>query len=156
MILDSLDNWAQYSAAPAWRAAFEFLTALGPDAEPGQREVLGRDVFVNIFEFETKNLLDTVLEAHRDYVDIHVALTGPEVQGRFSLAEVEEKTPYDPESDSLTHHHPDRFNALFTLSPGMFAAYFPQDAHLTQGKTDPFPAARLKAVAKVRAALLRP
>lgn len=156
MILDSLDNWTHYSAAPAWRAAFEFLTSLAPDTAPGQYEVLGRDVFVNVFEFETKNLLDTVLEGHRDYVDIHVALTGPEVQGRFSLAEVQEKSPYDPERDAADYHHPDRFNALFTLSPGMFAAYFPQDAHLTQGKTDPFPAARLKAVAKVRVALLRP
>lgn len=156
MILDSLDNWRQYSALPAWQLAFGFLRTLTPDAPLGEQELQGRDVYANIFEFETKNLLDTVLEAHREYVDIHVALTGPEVMGRFALAELAEKTPYDAQRDALTYHHPDRFGALFTLQPGMFAAYFPQDAHLTQGKTDPQAAPRRKAVVKVRAALLVP
>lgn len=156
MILDSLDNWRCYCALPAWELAFGFLRSLKPDAPLGEQELQGRDVYANIFEFQSKNLLDTTLEVHREYVDIHLPLTGAEVMGRFSLAELEEKTPYDPVADALTCHHPDRFGALFTLAPGMFAVFFPQDGHLTQGKTDPQVSTQRKAVVKVRAALLIP
>lgn len=157
MILDSLDNWQQYSTKPAWSQAFAFLQNLPQDAEPGEHVIFegeGRDVYAVVFDFSSKNLLDTTLEAHRTYVDIHVPLSGPEVHGRFALSELLDKGPYDAEADAMQYHHPDRFNALFTLAPGMFAAYFPQDGHLTQGKTDPRVQTLRKVVVKVRAALL--
>jgi YhcH/YjgK/YiaL family protein len=109
-----------------------------------------------VFDFETKNLLDTTLEAHREYADVHVPMTGPEVHARFALEELAEKAPYDPAKDAAQFHHPDRFNALFTLHPGQFALYLPHDAHLSQCKTSPAPQTLRKAVVKIRAGLLRP
>lgn len=156
MILDSLDNWRHYSALPAWQQAFEYLQTLGPESPLGEHPIAGRDVYAVVFDFQSKNLLDTTLESHRHYMDIHMPLTGAEVHGRFSLAELQEKTPYDADADATSYHHPDRFNALFTLSPGLFAAYFPHDAHLSQGKTDPRVQTLRKVVVKVRAELLRP
>ena len=160
MILDALENWRQYSALPAWEHAFAWLTAVAPDIEPGEHLIEGRDLYAVVFDFQTKNLLDTTLEAHRVYADIHLPLPapmgGPEVQARFALAELQEKTPYDPARDAAFYQHPDRFNALFTLHPGQFALYLPQDAHLSQCKTTPAPAALRKVVVKVRAELLRP
>ena len=159
MILDSLENWQQYSTNPAWKQAFTFLQNLPKDAAPGEHvlvEGAGRVVYAVVFDYSSKNLLDTTLEAHRVYVDIHMPLTGPEVHGRFALSELLDKGPYDAATDSMQYHHPDRFNALFTLAPGMFAAYFPQDGHLSQGKTDPRVQNLRKVVVKVRADLLHP
>lgn len=156
MIFDALANWPLYNARPAWKQAFERLLALGPDTEPGEYEVDGRDVYVVVFDTTTKALLDTTLEAHRNYADIHLPLTGPEVHARFALDGLAENTPYDPARDAATYVHPDRFTALFTLHPGHFALYLPGEAHLSQGKVDPRPQPLRKAVAKVRAELLRP
>lgn len=156
MIFDALANWPLYSARPAWKQAFEGLLALGPDSEPGEYEVDGRDVYVVVFDTTTKALLDTTLEAHQNYADIHLPLTGPEVHARFPLAGLAVNTPYDPARDAATYVHPDRFTALFTLHPGHFALYLPGEAHLSQGKVDPRPQALRKAVAKVKAELLLP
>lgn len=156
MILDALESWKQYGSGPAWEAAFAWLAGLTPESEPGETELIGRNVYGIVFDTPTKALLDATVEAHRLYADIHLPLSGPEVHARFPLAELAEKTPYDPERDAATYEHPDRFAALFTLHPGQFALYLPGDAHLTQGKADPRPTTLRKAVVKVRAELLRP
>ncbi len=165
MILDALANWPLYSALPAWKRAFSWLEALTPETALGEHDIDFSDgpsggIYAMVFDFETKNLLDTTLEAHRVYADIHVPLPtprgGPEVHARFSLEELAEKTPYDTGKDAAFFHHPDRFNALFTLHPGQFALYLPQDAHLSQCKTSPAPQSLRKVVLKIRAELLRP
>lgn len=161
MILDALENWQIYSDRPAWRKAFEWLQALTPDTALGEHAIdlcgNGRaDMYAVVFDFQTKNLLDTTLEAHRVYADLHVPLTGPEVHARFCLEELSEKSAYDEARDALDYNHPERFNALFTLHPGQFALYLPHDAHLSQCKTTPAPQSLRKAVVKIRAELLLP
>ena len=176
MILDALANWQLYSDRPAWRQAFAWLQTITPDTALGEHAIagpnalggsadgsagdstgeLGCDIYAVVFDFETKNLLDTTLEAHRVYADLHIPLTGPEVHARFALEELEEKTAYDPATDAAHFHHPERFNALFTLHPGQFALYLPGDAHLSQCKTTPAPQLLRKVVVKVRAELLLP
>ncbi len=176
MILDALANWRLYSDRPAWKQAFAWLQTITPDTAPGEHAIAGdgsaggsaagsaggsaggagRDLYAIVFDFQTKNLLDTTLEAHRVYADLHIPLTGPEVQARFALEELEEKTAYDAATDAAHFHHPERFNALFTLHPGQFALYLPGDAHLSQCKTTPAPASLRKVVVKIRAELLLP
>ncbi|MHC1702010.1 MAG: YhcH/YjgK/YiaL family protein [Humidesulfovibrio sp.] len=164
MILDALANWQLYGSRPAWKQAFAWLEALAPDTAPGEYAIDsnggGRDIYALVFDFETKNLLDTTLEAHRVYADLHAPLPapvgGPEVHARFALEELAEKSPYDAARDATLFHHPDRFNALFTLHPGQFALYLPHDAHLSQCKTTPAPQALRKVVVKIRAELLLP
>jgi YhcH/YjgK/YiaL family protein len=156
MIFDALPNWQLYSALPAWKQAFARLETLGPETEPGEYEIDGRDVYLIVFDTTTKALLDTTLEAHQVYADIHLPLTGPEVHARFPLAALAETAPYDQAKDATLYLHPDRFTALFTLHPGHFALYLPGEAHLSQGKVDPRPQPLRKAVVKVRAELLRP
>jgi YhcH/YjgK/YiaL family protein len=156
MIFDSLENWPLYGDKPAWKRAFGFLTSMDPGIAPGEYELEGRDIYAVVFDCTTKALLDTTLEAHRIYADLHLPLSGPEVHARFPLAGLEENTPYDAAKDAATYHHPDRFTALFTLHPGHFALYLPHEAHLSQGKTDPRPQALRKVVVKLRAELLRP
>jgi YhcH/YjgK/YiaL family protein len=163
MILDALANWQLYSTRPAWLKAFAWLQDLTTGTALGEHLIDagdGKDIYAIVFDFETKNLLDTTLEAHRVYADIHVPLPapagGPEVHARFALEELAEKSPYDEAKDAALFQHPDRFNALFTLHPGQFALYLPGDAHLSQCKTTPAPQRLRKVVVKIRAELLRP
>ncbi|MDR3641865.1 MAG: YhcH/YjgK/YiaL family protein [Humidesulfovibrio sp.] len=156
MILDALANWPLYSALPAWQQAFSFLTGLQPGVAPGEYPIEGRDIYAIVFDCTTKALLDTTLEAHQVYADLHLPLSGPEVHARFLKADLEETVPYDPKKDAAQYRHPDRFTALFTLHPGQFALYLPHEAHLSQGKTDPRPQALRKVVVKLRADLLHP
>lgn len=154
MILDALENWRAYSAQPAWKLACERLLTLTPETEPGEYELQGRDIYLVVFDTTTKALLDTTIEAHRVYADLHLPLSGPEVQARFPLSALAEKTPYDEARDAQCFEHPDRFTALFTLHPGTFALYLPGEAHLSQGKVDPRPQPLRKAVVKIRTELL--
>ncbi|MDP3428205.1 MAG: YhcH/YjgK/YiaL family protein [Humidesulfovibrio sp.] len=168
MILDELANWGLYSTRPAWEQAFAWLQTITLETAPGEHEIAcadsnsggNKDIYAMVFDFKTKNLLDTQLEAHRVFADIHVPLPaplgGPEVHARFALEELDEKQPYDAAKDAAFFHHPERFNALFTLHPGQFALYLPGDAHLSQGKTTPAPASLRKVVVKIRAELLLP
>lgn len=156
MILDALDNWRLYDLGPAWKRAFGFLASLAPDIAPGEYPLEGRDIYASVFDCTTKALLDTTLEAHRVYADIHLPLSGPEVHSRFLAAGLDVREPYDADRDAAFYHHPDRFTALFTLAPGNFALYLPHEAHLSQGKTDPRPQPLRKVVIKVRAELLVP
>lgn len=165
MILDELANWRLYSTRPAWEQAFAWLQTMTPETALGEHAIGcdgggARDIYAIVFDFQTKNLLDTQLEAHRVYADIHVPLPaplgGPEVHARFALEELDEREPHDAAKDAVFFHHPERFNALFTLHPGQFALYLPGDAHLSQGKTTPAPASLRKVVVKIRAELLLP
>ncbi len=155
MILDTLDNWRLYGAQSAWARAFGFLVSLDPTVEPGEYAIEGRDIYATVFDCTTKALLDTTLEAHRIYADIHAPISGPEVHARFLSAGLQEREPYEAGRDVVLYHHPDRFTALFTLAPGSFTLYLPHEAHLSQGKVDPRPQPLRKVVVKIRAELLR-
>lgn len=46
--------------------------------EKGSHTIDGDDLFVNIVEYETTNAADRFWEAHRQYLDLHFMLRGPE------------------------------------------------------------------------------
>lgn len=155
MILDQLENWPGYFGLPAWRRAMEHVAGLGPDIAAGEYEISGRDIFVRVFRYLTRPREQAVLEAHRSYTDIQVMLAGEEFLGRYPARELAVKTPYDPAADVEFYAHPADLTTAWLLRPGMFAVFFPQDAHLSQGQ-NLAPAEVCKAVVKVRCELLRP
>ncbi|MEW5775048.1 MAG: YhcH/YjgK/YiaL family protein [Thermodesulfobacteriota bacterium] len=155
MILDQMDNWPGYCALPAWGEAMRFVAGLGPDTPDGDYELRGRDIWARVFSYTTKPLPDGVLEAHREYVDVQALLAGQEIQVRCPVRDLRVRTAYDPAADVEFFEHPAAYPATWLLVPGMFAAFFPQDAHLTQGMMAA-PAPVKKVVAKVRCALLTP
>ena len=156
MIIDRIDHWRGYSAAPAWARAFGFLTTVTPLIDDGTRSIVGTDVEARIMSYRTKERAAAVLEAHREYVDIQVMLAGTESIEWFPAAGLTVATPYDPARDAELYVPPAHGAARFMLEPGMFAVFFPTDAHLTQIMVGPAPALVRKVVIKVRAALLAP
>ena len=85
---------------------------------------------------------EAVLESHRKMIDIQIPLTGDETMGYSPLKELK-PTPYDETKD--ISFYKECSGSFVTVKKGMFAIFFPQDAH-APGVT---PTALKKAVFKI-------
>jgi len=75
----------------------------------------------------TKELHQGRWEAHRRYIDIQYLVSGIERIGYTPVANLALTTPYDEDKDVAFYQgHGD----ILTLEPGMFAVFFPHDAHM--------------------------
>ena len=147
MIIDTLENCSRYeSLHPRFKAAFDFLKRPGIEATPvGRVEVDGTQLFALTQEYETKPIRDGKLEAHKKYVDIQFIVSGEEFIGYAPLTRQGSAKPFDAEKDIGFYDG----EAWFTLlRAGMFAIFFPQDAHLP-GRYTEKPAHVKKIVLKI-------
>ena len=78
MILDLCENWADYAYGKEeiWAEAFGFLASLQPDCEIGKYEIRGDDMFALVQSYDTKDIADSKLEAHHEFIDIQTLLVG--------------------------------------------------------------------------------
>ena len=130
MIVDTLAQAFRYEPLHAgFKAAFDFLrdTDLRSLAD-GRTEIDGDRLFALTQSYETKPVADGKLEAHRKYIDIQFIVSGEEYIGYAPLDDQPESTPFDVEKD-IGFYHGDA-DCFVKLSAGMFAIFFPHDAHL--------------------------
>ena len=74
-------------------------------------------------------------------------LTGRELCEVAPLAEMQPDTPYDPAKDIAFHHGS---GDPLTLRPGLFAVFFPEDAHMPSLALPTGPTPVRKVVLKVQ------
>jgi YhcH/YjgK/YiaL family protein len=130
MILDRSENLRLYVPLhPLVRRVVDFLSAGDVTALPlGRHEIEGRRLFVIRDLAQGKGRSGALLEAHRDYIDIQIALDRPDVIGYSPLACCQRvREPYDAARD--IEFFADSPESWITLSPGSFAVFFPTDAH---------------------------
>ncbi len=130
MILDRLENLANYvSLHPLFVETVDYLQHCDiSHLEVGKKELKGRDLNINIAQTDPKTKEEARQEAHRQYIDIQIPLTGTEVMG-YSPLESCKKTliPYNEEKDIIFF---EGFAQNYVaVKPGMFAIFFPQDVH---------------------------
>lgn len=127
MILDNIKNLENYAFLPA-----KLLQALETirdtdfsKLEDSSYEVDGRDLYFFIQTYPTRpeNLK---LEAHRKYIDIQYMITGTECMGVGQLETMAEEVEANPEKDYWLYYGP---MDMLTVKEGMFAVFFPNDAH---------------------------
>jgi len=129
MVIDTLENSSRYEKLhPLFKAAFEFLKRPGTSDLPvGRVDLEGSALYALIQEYETKAIQEGKLEAHKKYIDIQFILDGEEFIGYAPLKNQTSEHPFDAEKDYGLYEG----EAWFTLMrKGMFAIFFPQDAHL--------------------------
>jgi YhcH/YjgK/YiaL family protein len=130
MILDTLMQGWRYRAIHAGFAeAFEFLAGpLVQSLPPGRHDLDGDRLYVSIGQEDGRGRAGARLEAHRRYIDIQVTLEGAEEIGWAALAAC-----VIPDGAFLTDRDvgffADRPQTWFSLPPGHFAIFFPDDAH---------------------------
>ena len=134
MIVDHIDNWKRYSFGSTWELAFSFLEGLTPESEERRYDLDGDDVFAIVMSYPTKRETDAnaVLEAHRKYVDIQMALVGSERLAMYPTHSLNVKTPYNAERDVEFFMYEKPAKIQLGMFPGTFACLLPQDAHMPQ------------------------
>lgn len=128
MIIDKLENIGMYASVnPLFAQAIEFLKSTDLNAHELGKVVLKEgELFVNFAAARPKTMDDAKIETHNNFIDIQIPLTGTELMGympRTDLAEAE----YNAEKDVT--FYPGHATDYLTVKPGMFAIFFPEDAH---------------------------
>ena len=94
----------------------------------------GKNVWLSCYEYDTIPEADSFYEAHRDYGDIHIMLTGRE---KVCISHPDDLTETDgskPDGDFYAYHG-DAAHTL-VLQPGTFLVVFPGDAHKIKMQVD--------------------
>jgi len=130
MIFDKIENANRYFPLhPAFEAAFNFLTRQDIAELPAEKfEVDGQNVYVMITNKPGKEFGAAKLESHSDYIDIQFLIAGAEKIGWKAYSEcTKTEKSYDSEKD--IEYFSDSPQTYFSLTPGSFAVFFPEDGH---------------------------
>ena len=90
-------------------------------------EIQGKDIFVVVSEYETKNVEQGKWEAHRKYIDIQYVVSGEEKIGYGNINEMKIIDEYNEEKDVLFLEGK---GDLLLVNKGTFALFAPQDVHM--------------------------
>ena len=128
MVVDRLENLEKYiSLNPLFAHAVEFLKSTDLDAHEIGKVVLKEgELMVNFSQARPKTKEEARIETHNNFIDIQIPLSGVELMGYMPRAELPEAV-YNAEKD-ITFYEGLATDYL-TVKPGMFAIFFPEDAH---------------------------
>jgi biofilm protein TabA len=96
---------------------------------------INKEVFFGIgLEYDTKNEIECLWEAHQKYLDIHVILEGEEVINISETSTMKQTMEFDYENDyqlfeGTKQHH-------ICLRKGEFLALYPNECHQTAVKLE--------------------
>ena len=98
------------------------------DIGPGKYDVCD-GVYFMIFDMEPHPYFSDKWEAHHNYLDIHIPLTGAEIVGVRHVSDVKECVEYNPETD-MEFFSSDSDKELYPVHAGEFLICFPNDVHI--------------------------
>ena len=119
---------------------------------PGEYPIEGRNMFVRVFDLDTKTVEQTLPEAHDEYIDVQFWASGEERMGYAPRTGSEVVDHGDP-SDDIVFLRDVRHERFIRAGQGDFMVLYPWDIH-RPGIQIEGPATLRKAVVKVAAALL--
>lgn len=130
MILDTLDQAARYERLhPGLPAAFRFLgQARAVELAPGRHEIDGRRLMAVVVREPGRGRDQAKLEVHRQYMDIQLAVSGTDVIGWKAAGRCTQPAgAFDASKD--VGFFQDAPEAWIAVPPGVWALFFPADAH---------------------------
>ena len=135
MVVDKLENLEKYvSLNPLFAQAVEYLKSTDLDAhEIGKITLKEGELMVNFSQTRPKTKEEAKLETHNQFIDIQIPLSGVEIMGYTPRTDLPEEE-YNAEKD-ITFYKGLAKDYL-TITPGMFAIFFPQDGHAPSVTSD--------------------
>ena len=130
MIIDYLQNADRYSPLhPGFVGAFAFLRRGDVGQLPsGRHDIDGERLYAIVSRDQGRGREKSLLEAHRRYIDIQFVISGEDCIGWLPISDCERvSSPYDANRDLEFFF--DRPATWLAVSPGNFAAFYPEDAH---------------------------
>ncbi len=128
MVIDKFENLKNYLALhPLFAQALDYLASVDLAAhEPGKEVLKEGDLTVIFTQAPPKTKEEAKLETHNDFIDIQLPLSDVETMGYTPRADLAE-TDYDAAND--ISFYPGLADDYLDIKPGMFAIFFPEDAH---------------------------
>lgn len=126
MIYDKIENIDFYNLD---KKAVEFIKGLTPDIEC-KKHIINENIYANVEEYTTKE--QGFFEAHKDYIDIQILLSGEEIIEYTPLEGLKTKEEYNPSRDIAFYFDGNKPVLPLELMPGFFTVLYPQDAHKPQ------------------------
>ena len=128
MIKDKLQNAKiYYNLSENLKKGFQWLEKTDLDQlEDGRYEINGNNVYASVQTYETK--LEANYESHRKYIDIQYIISGEEKIGVTDLSNCNTCIEYDGDRD-LEFYNINCKEEYIELSEGIFAIFYPHDAH---------------------------
>jgi biofilm protein TabA len=132
VIADHIDNWKIHFKNPIWEIVFEELKTLHSNTPAAEKKLLNGDIILKVFENRTITQADPAaeLETHRKYIDIHATLFNTEIIDWYPASLLKIRTPYNEAEDTAYYEWQEPAYAGIIMHPGIFAAFWPQDAHM--------------------------
>jgi len=129
MIADQLSHAATYlQLNPRFAQAFKWLEQFTLEIPVGRYPLGGEELFALVQSYDTVLPAAKKFESHRRYLDIQYVAAGAETMLYIPISDLQPTMEYDEQKDILLYAEPDRASA-FTLLPGCFAIFYPQDGH---------------------------
>ncbi|MBI3580566.1 MAG: YhcH/YjgK/YiaL family protein [Nitrospinae bacterium] len=130
MIMDKIENAGRYFSPDSPMAAgIEFVRrAAREDLPDGRYEVGGEGAYATVQTYLTESAKGKRPETHRKYADIQALIKGREIIGWLPAKGLEKEKEYDPERD-VEFHKNSADETRLLLKPGLFAVFYPADAH---------------------------
>jgi len=117
-----------YKHKALWDKAFFFLKDSDLVAlKLGVHELQGKDLFVKVTNYQTKDALSVPFETHSKYTDIHTVVSGMEYISVSTPEAASVLTPYSNEKDVEFYAVTMSLNMLG--EPGKFFIFFPDNLH---------------------------
>ncbi len=131
MICGHIGNRKRYTLCASFEKAFAFLEALTESTPDGTYELDGKNVYAMVQSYDTVPGDPVQFEVHRKYIDIQYTVSGTEVLAWTpDTGKLDTAVPYNPEKDCQFLAAPAETEiARLEMKPGMFAVFFPEDAH---------------------------
>ena len=128
MIIDRLENIMSYASLnPLFPEAFEFLLKTDlANHELGKVVLQEGDSWVNFAQGRPKGKEDSKIETHNNFIDIQIPVSDSELMGYMPRVDLPEEE-YNTVKDAT--YYKGLATDYLTIKPGMFAIFFPQDAH---------------------------
>ncbi|MEI6564817.1 MAG: YhcH/YjgK/YiaL family protein [bacterium] len=137
MILDTLDNAQRYETLhPRFKQAFEWLRSQPLAGLPdGRREIDGDRLYASVMRESGRGQAAARFETHRKYIDIQYLVKGSDLMGWTHLDRGLKSLGYDAAKDLEFY---EGIPELWVPVPtGLFAIFFPEDAHAPMAGTTP-------------------
>jgi len=114
---------------PLFKKAFDYLKSLDlSKIEVGKTQLEGTDLVFNVSDSNLKTVENAKLEVHDKFIDIQMPVSTAEGFGWLHRSDLKkEAAPFNTEKD--IQFFEDKAETYFTLQPGNFAIFFPDDAH---------------------------
>ena len=98
----------------------------------GRNEVDNDNVFINKFSYTGAEECDSFFEGHKNYLDIHIVLSGCEYLGYADVSELTQVTEYDAATDFIKFEG--NIKNYIKLEKDDLAITFPEDIHMPKLK----------------------